>query len=157
MRSTTFPSGSATCSVRSPHGRSVSGASTGTPTSWRRALHVDVVDEERDLALRPRLRVRGRVATDQRGQLAARKHRELCPLGRELRVGVSATAQRHSNDIAIEADRSVEIAHEQNRVAKTGRHASMFAPAAASNALSDEFVVAPGLGPSNHRLGTLPF
>jgi hypothetical protein len=36
-----------------------------------------------------------------------------------------------------------EIAHEQNRVAKTGRHASMFAPAAASNALSDELVVAP--------------
>jgi hypothetical protein len=98
------------------------------------------------------------VATDQREQLAARKHRELCPLGRELRVGVSTTAQRHSNDIAIEADRSVEIAHEQNRVAKTGfgtRACSHLQPL--PNALSDELVVAPALGPSNHRLGTLPF
>jgi hypothetical protein len=74
------------------------------------------------------------MATDQPGQLAAREQREPCTLGRELRVGVSAEAQRHSDDIAVEADRSVEIADEQDRVAKTGRHASMFAPADASTA-----------------------
>lgn len=94
--------------------------------------------------------------TDQPGQLAVREQRELRTLGRELRVGVSAEAQRHSDDIAVETDRSVEIADEQDRVAKTGRHASMFAPAAASNALSDELVAAPGHGQSNQKLVTVP-
>jgi hypothetical protein len=97
-------------------------------------LPVDVIHEERDLTLRPRRRIRGRMATNHPGQLATREQRELRTLGRELRVGISADAQRHSDDIAVEADRSVEIADEQDRVAKTGRHASMFAPADASTA-----------------------
>ena len=118
-------------------------------------LPVDVIDEERDLTLRPRRRIRGRVVTDQPGQLAAREQRELRTLGRDS-LGVSAEAQRHSDDIAVEADRSVEIADEQDRVAKTSRHASMFAPAAASNALSDELVAAPG-HTVKPKLVTVPF
>jgi hypothetical protein len=119
-------------------------------------LPVDVIHEERDLALRPRRRIRGRTVTNQPGQLAAREQRELRTLRCELRVGGSAEAQRHSDDIAVEADRSVEIAEAQDRVAKTGRHASMFAPAAASNALSDELVAAPGHRQSNQKLVTVP-
>jgi hypothetical protein len=120
-----------------------------------RMLGVDVLDEERDLALRPRRRIRGRLATNQRRQLAAREERELCTLGRELRVGVGAKSQRQANDIPVEADRSVEIAHEQERVAKTGRHANMFAPQL-QDALADELVAAPGHSPSAPKRVALP-
>jgi hypothetical protein len=77
--------------------------------------------------------------------------------GRELRLGVSAKSQRYSNDLAVKADRSVEIAHEQNRVAKTGRHGGMFAPAAASRRPRGRDVAAPGHGPTNQKLVALPF
>jgi hypothetical protein len=95
------------------------------------------------------------VATNQRRQLAAREERELCTLGRELRVGVSAKSQRQANDIAVERDRSIEIAHEQDRVAKTGRHANMFAPQL-QDALADELVAAPGHRPSAPKRVALP-
>lgn len=95
------------------------------------------------------------MATNQRRQLAVREERELCTLGRELRVGVSAKSQRQANDIAVEADRSVELAHEQERIAKPGRHANMFAPQL-QDALSDELVAAPGHRPSAPKRVALP-
>ena len=97
VSSTTFPSGSATCSVRSPHGRSVGQASTQTRRLEPCVLRVDVLDEERDLALRPRRRIGGRAATDQRRQLAARKQHEPHALGRELR----AASARNRNGTPI--------------------------------------------------------
>jgi hypothetical protein len=128
---------------------------TDAHRSQPRVLGVDVLDEERDPALRPRRRIRGCVATNQRRQLAAREERELCTFGRELRVGVGANSQRQANDIAGERDRSIEIAHEQDRVAKTGRHANMFAPQL-RDALAEELVAAPRSPPVNSKRVALP-
>ena len=47
VSSTTLPSGSARCRVRSPQGRSLGGANTSTPARRRRSCSaVRIVDEE---------------------------------------------------------------------------------------------------------------
>ena len=70
-------------------------------------------------------------------------------------------AQRHSDDIAREAHRSVEIADEQDRVAQTGRHAST--STSRFNRPAPTVVAAPSNGlnachsaPSELTLATLP-